>query len=120
MEWARSKTIGRVTEVTLFTPIRQGFVPGERRTYEQQLAMALQSVQQRVLDGIPTPINGMPTIHFARWLILRPGIKFEKMNVEPPTPEGALSKPLIPFESRPIGKDISWGGRPYRAAEPSV
>jgi hypothetical protein len=64
--------VGRVSEVTLLTPVRPGLVPGEGRTYEQRLASALDSVQRRVDRGIPTPIGVMPTIHFARWLILRP------------------------------------------------
>lgn len=83
MEWARSKTVGRMTEVTLFTPIRQGLIPGEGRTYEQRLAAALDSVQQRVEARFPTPINVMPTIHFARWLILRPAQYLQYSNVDP-------------------------------------
>ncbi|MFO1081314.1 MAG: hypothetical protein U1E23_11910 [Reyranellaceae bacterium] len=83
MEWARSKTIGRHTEVTLFTPIRPGLIPGERRTYEQRLAGALDSVQQRVMDRVPTPISVMPTIHFARWLILRPAQYLQNAEIDP-------------------------------------
>lgn len=82
MEWARSKTVGRMTEVTLFTPIRQGLVPGEGRTYEQRLAAALDSVQQRVEARVPTPISVMPTIHFARWLILRPAQYLQYSGVD--------------------------------------
>jgi len=82
MEWARSTTIGGATEVTLFTPITPGLVPGEGRTYEQRLATALDSVQRRVLDRVPTPIGAMPTIHFARWLILRPGQYLQYSNVD--------------------------------------
>ena len=85
MEWARSKTLGGVTEVTLFTPIRQGLIPGEGRTYEQRLAGALDSVQQRVEANVPTPIGLMPTIHFARWLILRPAQYLQYSNVDPAT-----------------------------------
>lgn len=70
--WAQSKTLGGVTELTLFTPIRLGPIPGERRTYEERLRMELASVQRRVDRGLTTPINIIPTIHFARWLILRP------------------------------------------------
>src|SRR5215475_9839238 len=99
MEWARSKTIGGVTEVTLFTPIRQGLVTDEGQTYEQRLALALESVQRRVLDRIPTPINGMPTIHFARWLILRPGQYLQYSVIDPdPTKNPTLHSWLF-FES---------------------
>ena len=83
MEWARSTTIGRATEVTLFTPIRPGLIPGEGRTYEQRLAAALASVQRRVLQYVPTPIGVMPTIHFARWLILRPGQYLQNSGIKP-------------------------------------
>ena len=86
MEWARSTTLGGATEVTLLTPIRPGLVPGEKRTYEQRLASALESVQRRVLQRVPTPIGAMPTIHFARWLILRPAQYLQYATVDPRDP----------------------------------
>lgn len=70
--WVTSKSVGGVSEVTLFTPIKKGLIPGELRTFEQRLEADLQLVQQRIDQGIPTPIGHLPTIHFARWLILRP------------------------------------------------
>jgi hypothetical protein len=70
--WAQSKTVGGVTELTLFTPIKPGPIPGERRTYEERLRQELASVQRRVDRSLNTPISLVPTIHFARWLILRP------------------------------------------------
>jgi hypothetical protein len=70
--WVTSKTVGGVSEVTLLTPIKKGLIPGELWTYEQRLEAELQLVQQRVDQGVPTPIGHLPTIHFARWLILRP------------------------------------------------
>src|SRR5215469_1237523 len=70
--WASSKTVGGVTEVNLFTPIKLGLIPGEKRTYEERLYFELASIQRRVDQGLNTPIGVMPTIHFARWLILRP------------------------------------------------
>jgi hypothetical protein len=72
LQWVDSKTVGGVSEVTLFTPIKPGLVPGELRTYEQRLRDALQSIQERIDAGRPTPIGRIPSIHFARWLILRP------------------------------------------------
>src|SRR5579864_1755603 len=71
--WVDSKLVGGVSEVTLLTPIKQGTVPGETRTYEQRLTEELASVQRRIAAGVPTPVGRMPTIHFARWLILLPG-----------------------------------------------
>jgi hypothetical protein len=72
VEWVASKTVGGVSEVTLFTPIRKGPVPGEGRSYEQRLRDVLDSVQQRAAKGVPTPAGKIPTIHYARWLIVRP------------------------------------------------
>jgi hypothetical protein len=72
VEWIASKTVGGVSEVTLFTPIKKGVVPGESRTWEQRLHERLASVQQRVVKGLPTPISRIPAIHYARWLIVRP------------------------------------------------
>ena len=60
-----------------------GLIPGEGRTYEQRLARALESVQQRVMDNFPTPINAVPTIHFARWLILRPAQYLQYSTIDP-------------------------------------
>jgi hypothetical protein len=71
-KWVESKMVGGVSEVTLLTPIKKGLVPGEGWTYEQRLHAELNSIQKRVIEGYPTPIHRVPTIHFARWLILRP------------------------------------------------
>ena len=71
-KWVESATAGGVSEVTLFTPVRSGFIPGESRTYEERLRSVLASVQRRAAQGVPTPIGLMPTIHYARWLVLRP------------------------------------------------
>jgi len=71
-DWVTSKSVGGVSEVTLLTPIKKGLIPGELRTYVERLDAELQLVQQRIKEGIPTPVGHLPTIHFARWLILRP------------------------------------------------
>jgi hypothetical protein len=88
-----------MTEVTLFTPIRQGLIAGEGRTYEQRLAGALESVQQRVLDRIPTPIGVMPTIHFARWLILRPAQYLQYSAIDPDPKKNPTLHSWLFFES---------------------
>ena len=72
-DWVDSKTIGGVSELTLFTPIRQGIIPGETRSYEQRLTDELRELSERVEAGRANPILRIPTIHFARWLILVPG-----------------------------------------------
>jgi hypothetical protein len=73
VNWVDSKSVGGVSEVTLLTPIKQGIVPGETRTYEQRLNDELGSVQRRIDASLPTPIGRIASIHFARWLILVPG-----------------------------------------------
>jgi hypothetical protein len=98
-QWAKSKTCGGVTELTLLTPIRPGSIPGERRTYEERLRFELASIQRRVDRGLNTPIGIMPTIHFARWLILRPeqylqGACFPSNS--PPTLDQYLPTGVVP------------------------
>jgi hypothetical protein len=71
-KWIESKSVGGVSEVTLLTPIKRGLVPGELRSYEQRLADQLHSVQGLIERGYPTAVSRLPTIHFARWVIVRP------------------------------------------------
>lgn len=67
-----SRYLGGVNEVTIITPIKQGRVPDSLLTYRDQLKATLDSVQNRELRGIPTPVRLIPTIHFARWIIWEP------------------------------------------------
>lgn len=102
--WATSIVRDRVTEVTVLTPIKRGFIPGEYRTYEERLRSLLTSLNERANVGIPTPISAIATIHFARWFIVRPeqylrysavkGIEYEAA----PPPGGDLhaSPPTLP------------------------
>jgi hypothetical protein len=65
----RSTTVGRVTELTLLTPIKQGFVPGTQPPI--RYADAIRGVLAAV-DKVPRP-NGLDrigTIHFARWVVI--------------------------------------------------
>ena len=54
------------------TPIVPGRIPGERRTYEERLRRLLDSTQSRAERGLPTAVLQVPSIHFARWVIIRP------------------------------------------------
>jgi len=72
VNWVESKFVGGVSEVTLLTPIKKGLVPGEFWTYEQRLHRVLADIQSQVEKSHSTPIQLVPVIHFARWLILRP------------------------------------------------
>jgi hypothetical protein len=72
LEWAESKTLGIVSELSLLTPIKPGRVPGERRTYEERLRDYLDSLQRRESASIPSFVRPITAIHYARWLIIRP------------------------------------------------
>lgn len=72
VDWAESKTVGVVSELTLLTPIKPGLVPGEMRTYEQRLRDNLESLQRRESAGIPSFTRLITNIHYARWFVLRP------------------------------------------------
>jgi hypothetical protein len=65
-----SKQVGKVTELTIVTPIKEGFVENEYRTYRQRLEQGLGGMQERIDAGLPTPPSLVPTIHFARWFVL--------------------------------------------------
>lgn len=67
---SRSHTIGRVSEVTIATPIREGLVPGELRSYAKRVRDILEGFQRRIDEGTPTPPTLLGTIHFARWFVL--------------------------------------------------
>lgn len=103
--WAASIVRGRVTEVTVLTPIKRGFIPGEYRTYEERLRSLLTSLNERANAGVPTPISAIATIHFARWFIIRPeqylryssvaGVAYEP-SARPPGPDVHASPQTLP------------------------
>ena len=102
--WATSIVRDRVTEVTVLTPVKRGFIPGEYRTYEERLRSLLASLNDRANAGIPTPISAIATIHFARWFIIRPeqylrysavkGVEYEPSA--PPNGDPHASPPTLP------------------------
>jgi hypothetical protein len=100
VRWAEAKMVGGVSEVTLLTPIRPGPIPGEGRSYEQRLRQELASVQQRVARGMPTPVGRISTIHFARWLILRPEQYLQLSACFAPFVAGAASGKADPGQYR--------------------
>ncbi|MEL7539440.1 MAG: hypothetical protein AAGJ51_00940 [Pseudomonadota bacterium] len=70
--WSQSKLIGGVTELSVLAPIKNGRVPGERRTYEERLRFVISTIQSRVEKGLPNHLRLIPTIHFGQLLIIRP------------------------------------------------
>jgi len=71
-----SRYLGGVNELTVITTIRQGRVPGTTLTYLQQLQAVLDSIRNREMRGIPTPIRLIATIQFARWIIWKDGDRY--------------------------------------------
>lgn len=67
-----SRYLGGVNEVTIITPVKSGRVADGLLTYRDQLKAVIDSVQNRELRGIPTPVRLIPTIHFARWILWDP------------------------------------------------
>jgi hypothetical protein len=72
LNWANSQTIGGVSEIAVMAPILNGRIPNERRTYEERLRFAIDSLAGRVGQGIPTELDKVATIHFGRMIIIRP------------------------------------------------
>lgn len=72
LNWVKSQRIGGVSEIAVMAPIKKGRIPGERRTFEERLRFAINSLASRVKQGIPTELDKVPTIHFGRMIIIRP------------------------------------------------
>jgi hypothetical protein len=72
LQWADSKTIGGISEIAVLAPIRRGCPPGERRSYEECVASAIQNLADRHQQGLPTELGRIPAIHFGRMIIIRP------------------------------------------------
>lgn len=96
LNWVKSKSIGEVSEIAVLAPILPGFIPGERRTYEERLRAALDNLQVRLNQGLPNEQDRVRSIHFGRVIIIRPehylvyskhtGIDYR--NSEPPRENG--------------------------------
>jgi hypothetical protein len=63
--------LGQVSALTLITPIKQGYIP-EMPTirYVDRLRAVLGSVQEMINNRQPTVLDGINTVHFARWVII--------------------------------------------------
>lgn len=96
--WARSLFVNGVSEFLLLSPIRLGRIPGERRTYLQRVEDVFATLSSRAEAGLPTPLTTVPTIHFARWALIRPEQLIHRLKPKnplapgPPLPPPALNK----------------------------
>ncbi|MEM6660796.1 MAG: hypothetical protein AAF666_01345 [Pseudomonadota bacterium] len=72
IDWAKSSDVGGATEVAVLTPIINGRIPNERRTYEERLAEVIAGIDDRAKMGLPIELSRIPSIHFGRLIILRP------------------------------------------------
>lgn len=96
--WARSLFANGVSEFLLLSPIRLGRIPGERRTYVQRVEDTIALLAGRTEAGFPTPLSSIPTIHFARWALIRP----EHLD-----PEQAKNKPAAPADKGAV-EEHTW------------
>lgn len=115
LDWADSKSIGGISEIAVLSPIKRGCVPGERRTYEERLAAAIENLAARHQQGLPTELGRIPTIHFGRMIIIRPeqyllysdieGIKYYPGDGRTNAVEGRIPEPVDDYaELPPTGK----------------
>ncbi|HTR83190.1 MAG TPA: hypothetical protein VMI56_01840 [Reyranella sp.] len=72
LNWIDSKMVGQVSEIAVLAPIKRGRIPGERRTYEERLQFLINNLQGRAVQGLPTELDKVLTIHFGRMIIIRP------------------------------------------------
>jgi Dyp-type peroxidase family len=76
-KYPASKRLGVASETTILTRIKIGRVEKgypTYLTYRRQLELVLDGLQTRAKQNLPTPIQLIRQIHFARWIILeRPG-----------------------------------------------
>ena len=63
---------GKLTEVSAFTPVIKGRVPGERRTYEERLRFSVSRLADKLDSNIPSELHLIHTLHFGRITIIRP------------------------------------------------
>jgi hypothetical protein len=72
LKWATSRSVEKVSEISVMAPIKIGRIPGERRTYEERLRLVIASLAARAEKRIPNELDRIPTIHFGRIFIIRP------------------------------------------------
>jgi hypothetical protein len=123
LNWANSKSVGRVTEIAVMAPVKTGCVPGERRTYEERLREAIANINVRHAQGLPTELGAVPTIHFGRIMLIRPEQYLVYSNAScveyftgTTAQEGNAGAPIpLPFDEYEDG--ISQGTRPPQQGE---
>lgn len=72
LNWAASRTTGRISEIAVLAPIRTGTPPGERRSYEERVRAYIANLSDRHVQGLPIGLGLVPAIHFGRFIVLRP------------------------------------------------
>jgi hypothetical protein len=97
-----SKSVGGVSEIAVLAPVRNGIVPGERRTFEERLRAIIDNLAERHLQGIPTQLSQIPTIHFGRMIVIRPEQYLLYSSID-----GVEYHPLA------TGEGLTNGGRPH-------
>lgn len=63
--------IGEVSNLSLLTPIREGFVPGAKGvSYRGRVELITTAAMRRLRNGGPSPLRNVTTLIFAQWTIL--------------------------------------------------
>jgi hypothetical protein len=96
LQWATSRTVGKVSELTVMAPVRRGCVPGERRTYEERLRATIADLARRHEQGLPTELDRVSSIHFGRMMVIRPEqyLAYSNLSEICPPHEGKLPTTL--------------------------
>lgn len=69
---AESQWHGSISELAVMLPLKRGRVPGERRTYEERARDVLSRLAAMARQGLVTPFNKIPSLHFGHVKIIRP------------------------------------------------
>lgn len=109
LRWATSQSVGGVSEIAVMAPIKKGTRPGERQTYEERVRGIVANIAKRHLQGIPTELDAVPTIHFGRIMVIRPEQYLLYSNVdnvpyEDPRALRRVPKPIDDYEELPTVK----------------
>jgi hypothetical protein len=103
LKWATSRSVGGVTEVAVLAPLRKGRVPGERRTYEERARTLIATIESRVLQGVPTELDPVTTIHFGEIIVIRPEQYLTYSNVKgvayAPAPDRAVPLEIDDYQA---------------------
>lgn len=72
VRWAKSRSVGGVSEIAVMAPVKKGCPAGERRTHEERLRANIGDLAKRHELGLRTELDRVSSIHFGRMIVIRP------------------------------------------------